>query len=149
MRPRFWIYAVETHRVRQRREATYAGRNIDVIGLQPWLLRPGGVLCTSNKGKRVAWSCEAPPLQNGTKKKAVHGMTPCTALGMPAMRGNFVCIQFSTEDSQGEALYCADFVRRRRNNGPSLAENGPWFDSYFGRDILIYGDDFVKRNKGC
>ena len=87
-------------------------------------------------------------MQNGTKKKAVHGMTPCTAFGMPAMRGSFVCIQFSTEDSQGKALYCADFVRRRRNNGCSLIENGLWFDSYFGRVILICEDDFMNRNKG-
>lgn len=46
------------------------------------------------------------------RKRAAHGTKPCTALEMPAMRGNFVCIQFSIVDSPGKALYYAKSLRK-------------------------------------
>lgn len=54
------------------------------------------------------WGCLLCKL---TQKRAAHGTAPCTALEMPMMRGNFVCIQFSTVDSRGKALWGADFVQ--------------------------------------
>lgn len=58
------------------------------------------------------------------RKRAVHGTVSCTALGMPAIRGNFVCIQFSTENSHRKALCYADFVQG-------------FCDSVHGRNVII------------
>ena len=104
--------------MRQACDVMYTGRNIDVMGLLSW---QAGVLVTycvrlkKAKGRRGHVGYLQCKLTQ--RKRAAHGMVPCTALGMPAVRGNFVCIQFSIGDSQGKALYCADFVQRRCSVG--------------------------------